>query len=36
MCLGRPGRDAELDPDLVIRQALRDQLDDLPLSIRDA
>src|SRR5581483_4302916 len=34
--LRRPGGDAEHDTDLVVRQTLRDQLDDLTLSSGDA
>jgi hypothetical protein len=34
--LGRARRDAELETDLVVRQTLRNQLDDLPLPRGDA
>ena len=36
MRLRRPWRDAELEPDLVVRQTLRDQFDDLALSVGNA
>jgi hypothetical protein len=36
MSLRRPRRNAEYEPDLVVRQTLRDQLDHLPLPQGDA
>jgi hypothetical protein len=36
MCLRRAWGDAEDEADLLVRQSLRDQLDDLALARRDA